>query len=132
MDSGGTLCDFAILVNFWRAYHLLENLLHDQIINYATLYRSAIAQVPVNRAAACHPVAKFILGVILAIKVFLDVILLNCWVIYYPTLLALLLVGVRITIHLEILIYAGLTGCYTSLKWHGPFKDIIFASVTLG
>jgi hypothetical protein len=48
--------------------------------------------------------------------------------------LALLLVGVRITIHVEILIYAGITVSsvfYTSLLWHRPFKDIIFARVTL-
>jgi hypothetical protein len=118
MDSGGTLCDFAILVNFWRAYHLLENLLHDLIINYATLYRSAVAQVPINLAAASHPVASILFGVILAFIVFPDFILLNCWIVYYTTLLALLLVGVRITIHVEILIYAGITvgsGCYTSL-----------------
>jgi hypothetical protein len=55
----------------------LENLLHDLIINYATLYRSAVAQVPVNLAATRHPVASILFGVILSFIVFPDFILLN-------------------------------------------------------
>jgi hypothetical protein len=115
----------------------LENLLHHLIINHTTLYRSAVTQVPENRGGASHPVAKILFGVIFAVIVFPAISLLNRCLIYDPTLLTLLLVGVGITIHLEILIYPGSSitcgrAYYTSLLlWHGLCKDIIIASVTL-
>jgi hypothetical protein len=113
----------------------LENLLHHLIINHTTLYRSAVTQVLVNRGGASHPVAKILFGVIFPVIVLPGVSLLYRCLVYDPTLLTLLLVGVTITIHLEILIFAGITcgrAYYTSLLlWHGPCKDIIIASVTL-
>ena len=135
MDSVRSPCDFAVFWwVIWRAYHLLENLLHHLIINHTTLYRPAVTQVPVNRGGASHPVAKILFGVIFAVIVLPAISVLNRCLIYDPTLLTLLLVGVRITIHLEILIFAGITcgsDYYTSLLWHGPCKDIMIASVTL-
>jgi hypothetical protein len=47
------------------------------IINYATIYRSAVAQVPVYLAAASNPVASILFWVILAFIVLPDFILLN-------------------------------------------------------
>jgi hypothetical protein len=47
------------------------------IINYATLYRSAVAQVPVNLDAASNPVASILFWVIFAFIFFPDFILLN-------------------------------------------------------
>ena len=111
----------------------MEDLLHDLIIKYSILNRPA-TQVLVNRTASTHPVCcNFIFGVILAVVVLpyvaLLLLLINGWLVYYPTLLALFLVGVRITIHLEILIYAGIV-CYTSSLLR-PCKDIVIARITM-
>lgn len=88
-----------------------------------------MADVPVNRV--CRGFANFIL----IFRIVLDVLIVRGGVIDYPTL-TLLLVGMRITIHLEVLIHEVVScatccsDCYTTGPRHPSLKDIVVALVT--
>ena len=88
-----------------------------------------MVEVSVNRV--CRRPANFIF----IFRIVLDILIVGGSVVDYPTL-TLLLVGMRITIHLEVLIHeevscaACCSDCYTTGACHPSLKDIGVALVT--